>query len=305
MLINNITEAIGNTPLVKINKLNKTSNNIYAKVESFNPLSSIKDRAALFMIEEAEKKGLLQPSSVIIEPTSGNTGIALAYISIIKGYKCILVMPDSMSIERRMLLKSLGAEIVLTEGREGMRGAIEKANELVKNTKNSFMPSQFDNQANALAHYKTTAREIYKDLEGKIDIFIATVGTSGTLSGCAKYLKEMNPKIKVIAVEPYSSDVLSNGKSGTHKIQGIGAGFIPSLYNSNLVDQIIKIKDDDAFEQSRNLSKNEALLVGISSGAAFQAAIDVSNTVSEKNIVVIFPDSGERYLSTDLFNYNK
>jgi cysteine synthase A len=255
------------------------------------------------MIEEAEKKGMLKPSSVIIEPTSGNTGIALAYISIIKGYKCILVMPDSMSIERRMLLKSLGAEIVLTSGTEGMSGAIKKANELVKNTDNSFMPSQFDNQANALAHYKTTAREIYKDLDGKIDIFIASVGTSGTLTGCAKYLKEMNPKIKVIAVEPYSSDVLSNGKSGSHKIQGIGAGFIPSLYDSNLVDQIIKVKDDDAFEQSRNLSKNEALLVGISSGAAFQAAIDVSNTVNGKNIVVIFPDSGERYLSTDLFNY--
>ncbi len=303
MLINNITEAIGNTPLVKINKLNKTSNNIYAKVESFNPLSSIKDRAALFMIEEAEKQGLLQPSSVIIEPTSGNTGIALAYISIIKGYKCILVMPDSMSIERRMLLKSLGADIVLTKGAEGMSGAIKKANELVQNTKNSFMPSQFDNQANALAHYKTTAQEIYKDLDGQIDIFIATVGTSGTLTGCARYLKEMNPKIKVIAVEPYSSDVLSNGKSGSHKIQGIGAGFIPNLYNNNLVDQIIKVKDDDAFEQSRNLSKNEALLVGISSGAAFQAAIDVSNTVNEKNIVVIFADSGERYLSTDLFNY--
>lgn len=303
MLINNITEAIGNTPLVKINKLNNTSNNIYAKIESFNPLSSIKDRAALFMIEEAEKKGLLNNSSVIIEPTSGNTGIALAYISIIKGYKCILVMPDSMSIERRMLLKSLGAEIVLTKGSEGMKGAIDKANELVKNTKSSFMPSQFDNQDNALAHYKTTAREIYKDLDGKIDIFISTVGTSGTLSGCAKYFKEMNPNIKVVAVEPMTSDVLSKGKSGIHKIQGIGAGFIPSLYNSNLVDQIIKVEDDKAFEQSRNLSKNEALLVGISSGAAFQAALDISENEKDKNIVVIFPDSGERYLSTDLFNY--
>lgn len=301
MLYNNIVEAIGNTPLVRINKINNTSNTIWAKVESMNPLSSIKDRAALFMINEAEKKGLLQKNSLIVEPTSGNTGIGLAYISVLRGYKCTLVMPESMSVERRMLLKALGAEIVLTPAEKGMNGSIEKAKEIVKNNKNSFMPSQFENSDNALAHYMTTAREIYKDLNKKVDIFISAVGSGGTITGCAKYFKEQNKNIKIIAVEPYNSPVLSHGEAAPHKIQGIGAGFIPSLYDSKLVDEIVQVKDEEAIETSRRLSREEALLVGISSGAALSAALEVAKKTENKNIVVIFPDSGERYLSTDLF----
>ncbi|MGD1816503.1 MAG: cysteine synthase A [Pleomorphochaeta sp.] len=301
MLIENITKAIGDTPLIKINKLNNTNNNIYVKFESMNPLSSIKDRAALYMIEEAEKKGILKPNSVIIEPTSGNTGIGLAYISVVKGYKCKLVMPESMSIERRKLLKALGAEIVLTDAKKGMSGAIEKANELAKTIDNSFIPGQFDNPDNALAHYETTAREIYKDLDSKVDIFVSAVGSAGTIMGCAKYFKEQNNQIKIVAVEPYSSAVLSKEKAGSHKIQGIGAGFIPSIYDERLVDEVVKIKDEDAINFSKRLSREEALLVGISSGAAFAGALEVAKTVQNKNIVVILPDSGERYLSTELF----
>ena len=301
MLIENITKAIGDTPLIKINKLNNTNNNIYVKFESMNPLSSIKDRAALYMIEEAEKKGILKPNSVIIEPTSGNTGIGLAYISVVKGYKCKLVMPESMSIERRKLLKALGAEIVLTDAKKGMSGAIEKANELAKTIENSFIPGQFDNPDNALAHYETTAREIYKDLDSKVDIFVSAVGSAGTIMGCAKYFKEQNNQIKIVAVEPYSSAVLSKEKAGSHKIQGIGAGFIPSIYDERLVDEVVKIKDEDAISFSKRLSREEALLVGISSGAAFAGALEVAKTVENKNIVVILPDSGERYLSTELF----
>lgn len=301
MLIENITKAIGDTPLIKINKLNNTNNNIYVKFESMNPLSSIKDRAALYMIEEAEKKGILKPNSVIIEPTSGNTGIGLAYISVVKGYKCKLVMPESMSIERRKLLKALGAEIVLTDAKKGMAGAISKANELAKTIENSFIPGQFDNPDNALSHYETTAREIYKDLDSKVDIFVSAVGSAGTIMGCAKYFKEQNNEIKIVAVEPYSSAVLSKEKAGSHKIQGIGAGFIPSIYDESLVDEVVKVKDEDAIKYSKRLSREEALLVGISSGAAFAGALEVAKTVENKNIVVILPDSGERYLSTELF----
>ena len=301
MLYNNISEAIGNTPLVRINKMNDTSNTIWAKVESMNPLSSIKDRAALFMINEAEKKGLLKENSIIVEPTSGNTGIGLAYISVLRGYKCILVMPESMSVERRMLLKALGAEIVLSPADKGMSGSIEMAKEIVKQNKNSFMPSQFENSDNALAHYMTTAREIYSDLDKKVDIFVSAVGSGGTITGCGKYFKEQDKNIKVIAVEPYNSPVLSHGKAAPHKIQGIGAGFIPSLYEENFVDEVIQVKDEDALETSRRLSREEALLVGISSGAALSAALEVAKKTENKNIVVILPDSGERYLSTDLF----
>ncbi|MGD1819431.1 MAG: cysteine synthase A [Pleomorphochaeta sp.] len=301
MLIENITKAIGDTPLIKINKLNNTNNNIYVKFESMNPLSSIKDRAALYMIEEAERKGILKPNSVIIEPTSGNTGIGLAYISVVKGYKCKLVMPESMSIERRKLLKALGAEIVLTDAKKGMAGAISKANELAKTIENSFIPGQFDNPDNALSHYETTAREIYKDLDSKVDIFVSAVGSAGTIMGCAKYFKEQNKQIKIVAVEPYSSAVLSKEKAGSHKIQGIGAGFIPSIYDESLVDEVVKVKDEDAIKYSKGLSREEALLVGISSGAAFAGALEVAKTVENKNIVVILPDSGERYLSTELF----
>lgn len=301
MKINNILEAIGNTPLVKINKLNNTSNNIYVKLESMNPLSSVKDRAALYMIEEAEKKGKLKPNSTIIEPTSGNTGIGLAYISVIKGYNCILVMPESMSIERRKLLKALGATIELSDASKGMQGAIDRANEIKKEIKDSFMPSQFDNEDNPLAHYMTTAREIYNDLDGNIDYFISAVGSSGTIMGCSRYFKEKNKDIKIVAIEPKSSPLISKGESHPHKIQGIGANFIPSLFDNSLVDQILCVSDEDAINYSKRLSREEALLVGISSGAAFCGALEIAKKVNNKNIVVLFPDSGERYLSTKLF----
>ncbi len=301
MLYDDISQAIGNTPLVKINKINNSNNRIYAKVEFMNPLSSIKDRAALFMLNEAKKKGLINEKSVIIEPTSGNTGIGLAYLSVIKGYKCILVMPESMSVERRMLLSALGAQIVLTDKDKGMVGAIEKANELVKTTPNSFMPSQFENSDNALAHYQTTAREIYKDLDSKLDMLVSCVGSSGTIIGCSKYLKEQDSNIKVVAVEPFNSAVLSGGEPHSHKIQGMGAGFIPSLYQDDLVDEIALVKDEDALEMTKRISREEGLLVGISSGAALCAALEMSKKVENKDIVVIFPDSGERYLSTGLF----
>ncbi|MGD1822494.1 MAG: cysteine synthase A [Pleomorphochaeta sp.] len=301
MLVENILDTIGNTPLVKINRLNPTTNNIYVKLESMNPLSSVKDRAALFMIEEAEKKGLIKENSTIIEATSGNTGIGLAFISVIKGYKCILVLPESMSIERRKLLKALGAEIVLTKASRGMKGSITKANELLEEIDNSFMPSQFDNSDNPLAHYMTTAREIYKDLDKKVDYFVSAVGSSGTIMGCAKYFKEQNQNIQIVAVEPETSAVLSNEKPGYHKIQGIGAGFIPSIYDKNLVDRVVKVSSEDAISYSKKLSRLEALLVGMSSGAAFKGALEIAKQVENKNIVVLLADSGERYLSTDLF----
>ncbi len=304
MLINNFSQAIGNTPLVRINRLNSTKANIFAKVESMNPLSSAKDRAALYMIEEAEKRGDLQKDSIIVEPTSGNTGVGLAYIAAIKGYKTIFTMPSSMSVERRKLLKAFGAQIILTDPDKGMTGAIAKANELAQKDEKIFIPQQFNNPDNPLSHYKTTGPEIYRDLDGEVDIFISAVGTGGTLSGCARYLKEKKADILVIAVEPSTSAVISGDKAGKHDIQGIGAGFIPNNLDMKLIDEVLKVTTEKAYSTSRDIAKEEGILVGISSGAALAAAIEVGNRPEnkDKKIVVIFPDTGERYLSTALFD---
>jgi cysteine synthase A len=298
-----ITKTVGNTPLVKINKLNKNPNTILVKLESFNPFSSVKDRIGIAMIEAAEKEGKINKDSIIIEPTSGNTGIALAFVAAAKGYKLILTMPETMSIERRQLLKILGAELVLTDGTKGMSGAVAKAGELVAETKNSFMPQQFNNQANPEIHKKTTAIEILNDTDGKVDIFIAGVGTGGTITGVGEILIKKNPNVKVIAVEPKDSSVLSGGAPGSHKIQGIGAGFIPQVLNRDIIDEIILVSNEDAGETARQLAKTEGILAGISSGAAFWAALQVAKRKEnkDKTIVVILPDSGERYLSTWLF----
>ena len=297
----NLIEIIGNTPLVRINKLSQ-SKKLYAKVEFFNPAGSVKDRVALAMIEDAEKKGLIKEGTTIIEPTSGNTGIGLALICAIKGYKMILTMPETMSIERRKLLKAYGAELVLTEGTKGMKGAIEKAEELHREIENSFIPQQFKNPANPQKHYETTAKEIWKDTEGKIDAFIAGVGTGGTISGIGKYLKEQKPEVEVIAVEPKDSPVLSGGQAGAHKIQGIGAGFVPDTFNKDFVDKIVTITTDEAFSAARLAAKKEGLLIGISSGASLFAAIQYANDNPEKTTVCLLPDTGERYLSSELFD---
>ena len=296
----NVIETIGNTPLVKINRLSK-SNNLYAKVEFFNPAGSVKDRVALAMIEDAERKGLIKDGTTIIEPTSGNTGIGLALICAIKGYKMILTMPETMSIERRKLLKAYGAELVLTDGSKGMKGAIAKAEELHKEIENSFIPQQFKNPANPQKHYETTGREIWADTEGKIDAFVAGVGTGGTVSGVGRYLKEQKNSVKIIAVEPLSSPVLSGGQAGAHKIQGIGAGFVPETFNRDYVDEIITVSNENAIETARIAPKNEGLLIGISSGASLYAAINYANENPEKTVVVLLPDTGERYLSSELF----
>ncbi len=296
----NIIETIGNTPLVRVNKLSD-SKNLYAKVEFFNPAGSVKDRIALAMIETAEKQGLINKDTTIIEPTSGNTGIGLALISAIKGYKIILTMPETMSLERRKLLSAYGAELVLTEGSKGMKGAIEKAEELHKEIKNSFIPQQFKNPANPEKHYNTTAREIWKDLTGKIDIFVAGVGTGGTVSGVGRYLKEQNSDIQIVAVEPESSPVLSKGTAGTHKIQGIGAGFVPDTFDRNVIDKIITVTNEDAIETARKSAKQEGMLIGISSGASLYAAINLANENPDKTVVALLPDTGERYLSSVLF----
>lgn len=301
MLISDITKAIGNTPLVKMNKICHQDDNLFAKVESFNPLSSAKDRVALSMIEEAEKKGDLKKGSIIVEPTSGNTGIGLAFVSAVKGYHCMLVMPDSMSIERRKLASALGAEVVLTPGNKGMSGAIEKALALAQEDARYFVAGQFENKDNPLAHYKTTGPEIWKDMEGDIDFFVATVGTGGTISGTAQFLKEKNPAVRIVAVEPQTSAVLEGKAAGKHGIQGIGAGFIPQNYESSLVDSVIAVSDEDAMEMARRSAKEEGLLVGISSGAALCAALQVCRENKGKRVVVLFPDSGERYLSTPGF----
>ena len=303
----NLTELIGNTPLLELSNFNKEKNitaKIIAKLEYFNPGGSVKDRIGFAMIKDAEEKGLINKNTVIIEPTSGNTGIALAFIAAAKKYRLILTMPDTMSIERRNLLKALGAELVLTTGSEGMPGAIRFANELAEKTPNSFVPQQFNNLANPEIHRKTTAEEIWKDTDGKIDIFVSGVGTGGTITGVGEVLKEKNNKIKVIAVEPADSPVLSGGKPGPHKIQGIGAWFVPSVLNKKIIDEIIQVKNEDAFETGRELAKTEGLIIGISSGAAVYAALQLAKRPENKgkNIVVILPDTGERYLSTLLYN---
>lgn len=303
----NFTELVGNTPIIEAQNFVKSVNakaRILAKLENMNPGGSAKDRVALSMIEDAENKGLLTAGSVIIEPTSGNTGIGLAAVAVAKGYKLILTMPESMSVERRKLLKAYGADIVLTEASLGMAGAIEKAQELSKKYPNSFIPGQFDNYANPDAHRKTTGPEIWKDTDGNVDIFVATVGTGGTLTGAGEYLKSKNSNIKVIAVEPASSNLLSGGNAAPHKIQGIGANFIPKVLNQSLYDEVICVEDDDAFKYSRLFAKTEGVLVGISAGAALCAAIKLSLRPENtgKNIVVILTDTGERYLSTELFD---
>ena len=299
-----IDELIGNTPLMELTNIQKKYNlksKIFAKLEYLNPAGSVKDRAALKMITDAEEKGILKENSVIIEPTSGNTGIGLAAVAAARGYKVIIVMPDSMSMERRMLMTAYGAELVLTDGTKGMTGAIEKAEELAKEFENSFIPGQFVNPANAKAHYETTGPEIYTDTDGKVDIFIAGIGTGGTITGTGRYLKEQNPDIKIIGVEPSDSPVLSGGKAGSHKLQGIGAGFIPDVLDTKVYDEIITVSTEDAFSAARGLGKNEGILVGISSGAALHAAIETAKKYDNKNIVVLLPDTGDRYLSADLF----
>lgn len=301
-----ITDLIGGTPILKLNNyiaLNGLEADIYAKLEYFNPAGSVKDRIAKAMIEDAEAKGALKPGAVIIEPTSGNTGIGLAAVAASKGYRIILTMPETMSVERRNLLKAYGAELVLTDGTKGMKGAIAKAEELAEQIEGGFIPSQFTNGANPAAHYASTGPEIWEDTDGKVDIFVAGVGTGGTISGVGKYLKSKNPDIKVVAVEPAGSPVLSKGEAGSHKIQGIGAGFVPETLDTNIYDEIITIENEDAFETGRTLARKEGLLVGISSGAAVFAASQLARRPENKgkNIVVLLPDTGDRYLSTPMF----
>ena len=299
----NITTAVGFTPLVKINKLGSKSAVILAKLESYNPCGSIKDRIALAMIRAAEEKGMMKPDTVIIEPTSGNTGIGLAFVCAARGHCLILTMPESMSIERRKLLKLFGAKIVLTPAEQGMTGAIQKAEELVADNPNAFMPQQFNNPANPQIHRETTAEEIWADTDGQIDIFICGVGTGGTITGCGEVLKKRNKNLRVMAVEPKDSPVLSGGKPGPHKIQGIGAGFVPSVLNVDIIDEIIQVANDDAVKTAGLLASREGILAGISSGAAMAAAVQVSQRpeCQDKTIVTILPDTGERYISTEMF----
>lgn len=301
-----ITDLIGHTPLlelVNIERAEGLQSHIYAKLEFFNPSGSVKDRIAVAMIDDAEERGILKKGGVIIEPTSGNTGIGLAAAAASRGYRLIIAMPETMSAERRLLMKAYGAELVLTDGSKGMKGAIEKAEELAAGIPGSFIPSQFTNPANPAAHERTTGAEIWEDTDGRVDIFVAGVGTGGTLSGTGKFLKSKNPSVKIVAVEPKSSPVLSEGKSGPHKIQGIGAGFVPDTLDRKIYDEVIAVENDAAIECGRRIARSEGALVGISSGAALQAALELAKRPENKgkNIVALFPDTGERYLSTEMF----
>lgn len=305
-----LTDLVGNTPLLELNNYNKSKElkaHVVVKLEYFNPAGSVKDRVALAMIEDAESKGLLKPGATIIEPTSGNTGVGLAFVAAAKGYKLILTMPDTMSLERRNLLKALAAELVLTPGADGMKGAIARAEELQAATPGSLILQQFDNPANPAAHERTTGQEIWRDTDGKVDIFVAGVGTGGTVSGVGAALKAHNPKVRVVAVEPEDSPVLSGGKPGPHKIQGIGAGFVPKNYNSSVIDEVLQVSNDDAIRTGRELAKYEGLLVGISSGAAVAAATRLARLPENegKTIVALLPDTGERYLSTLLYAFEE
>lgn len=306
-ICNNISQTIGNTPLVRFRSIEKAFGleaKIYAKIESFNPAGSAKDRVALFMINDAEEKGLIQPGATIIEPTSGNTGIGLAAVGLSRGYKVILTMPETMSIERVNLLKAYGASVILTEGSKGMQGAVQKAEDLAKETENSFIPGQFDNPANPRAHYSTTGPEIYEALDGDADIFVAGVGTGGTITGVGRYLKEKNPDTSVVAIEPFSSPLLSEGKAGPHGLQGIGANFVPSILDTDIYDEIITVKEEDAYEKGRLAASLEGFLVGITSGAAIHGAVTLALRPENKgkNIVAFLPDTGDRYLSTPMFS---
>lgn len=304
-IIKSFDELIGNTPLMELTNIKKEYNfggNIFAKLEFFNPAGSVKDRVALSMINDAEQKGLLKKGGTVIEPTSGNTGIGLAAVCTARGYKAVIVMPDTMSVERIKLIKAFGAEIVLTDGKKGMKGAIEEAERLNREIEGSIIAGQFENPANPKAHFETTGPEIYNDLDGKIDVFVAGVGTGGTLSGIGKFLRQKNSDIKIVAVEPLSSPVLTKGESGSHKIQGIGAGFVPGNLDTDIYDEVIAVSDDEAFEYARKICKTEGLSVGISSGAALCGAVQIAlrEENKNKNIVVLLPDTGSRYLSTDL-----
>lgn len=306
MIYKSVEEIVGRTPLMEVCNLEKehhTVATVLIKIEAQNPSGSVKDRAAKYMIEDAEKRGVLKPGATIVEPTSGNTGIGLAAIAAAKGYRLILTMPETMSVERRNILKAYGAEIVLTEGSKGMSGAIEKANELVAEMEGAFLPAQFDNPANAKAHYETTGPEIWEDAEGQVDIFVAGVGTGGTLTGTARYLKEQNANIKVVAVEPADSPVLSEGRSGAHPLQGIGAGFIPGVLDTTIYDEVMTVTGEQAYAASKELTKREGILTGISSGAALYAGLELAKRPENagKTIVVLLPDSGDRYYSTPLF----
>ncbi|MFH1448352.1 MAG: cysteine synthase A [Candidatus Micrarchaeota archaeon] len=301
MRYENILETIGDTPLVKLNRLHAGNNNtIFAKLESFNPCASVKDRICLAMIEDAERRGALKKGMLIVEPTSGNTGIGLAMAAAVKGYKLKLTMPESMSVERRRILLAFGAELELTPKEKGMKGAIEKAKELVKET-NAFMPQQFSNPVNPEIHRRTTAEEVWRDTEGKVDVFVAGVGTGGTITGVGEVLKKRKPDVRIVAVEPSKSPVLSGGDPGPHKIQGIGAGFVPDVLEMKFIDEVVKVDDGDAFDTSRRLAKEEGILAGISAGANVWAALKIASELEGKRVVVIIPDTGERYLSGELF----